>query len=46
VGPGARAEITTTHPERIRCQQCHVPVQTRDGILSYAGNPSPTSEGS
>ena len=24
-GPGARAEIRTTHPERIRCRQCHVP---------------------
>jgi cytochrome c-type protein NapB len=24
-GPAARAEIRTTHPERIRCRQCHVP---------------------
>ena len=24
-GPGARAEIRTTHPERVRCRQCHVP---------------------
>ena len=24
-GPGARAEIRTTHPERARCRQCHVP---------------------
>ena len=24
-GPGARAEIRTTHPERTRCRQCHVP---------------------
>ncbi len=24
-GPGARVEIRTTHPERIRCRQCHVP---------------------
>jgi nitrate reductase cytochrome c-type subunit len=34
-GPGARAEIVTSHPERTRCRQCHVPVTTRDGILSY-----------
>lgn len=24
-GPGSRAEIRTTHPERTRCRQCHVP---------------------
>jgi cytochrome c-type protein NapB len=24
-GPGARAEIRTSHPERTRCRQCHVP---------------------
>lgn len=24
-GPGARVEIRTTHPERSRCRQCHVP---------------------
>ena len=24
-GSGARAEILTTHPERTRCRQCHVP---------------------
>lgn len=24
-GPGARAEIRTSHPERVRCRQCHVP---------------------
>ena len=35
VGPGARAEIVTTHPERTRCLQCHVPVLTQDRILSY-----------
>jgi cytochrome c-type protein NapB len=28
-GPAAREEIRTTHPQRIRCRQCHVPVQTR-----------------
>lgn len=35
VGPGARQGIVTTHPERTRCRQCHVPVTTRDAILSY-----------
>lgn len=25
-GPAARQEIKTPHPERTRCQQCHVPV--------------------
>jgi cytochrome c-type protein NapB len=28
-GPAAREEIRTTHPERTRCSQCHVPVTTR-----------------
>jgi cytochrome c-type protein NapB len=27
-GPGAREEIRTTHPERTRCQQCHVEQRT------------------
>jgi cytochrome c-type protein NapB len=27
-GPAAREEIRCTHPERARCQQCHVPVST------------------
>lgn len=27
-GPAAREEIRTTHPERIRCRQCHLPVTT------------------
>lgn len=26
-GPAAREEIRCTHPERIRCRQCHVPVE-------------------
>jgi cytochrome c-type protein NapB len=34
-GPGARVEILTSHPERTRCRQCHVPVTTRD---VFAGN--------
>ena len=29
-GPGARPEILTSHPERTRCRQCHVPVFTRN----------------
>jgi len=31
-GPAARAEITTSHPERTRCRQCHVPVFTRESF--------------
>ena len=27
-GPGARTAIRTEHPERVRCRQCHVPVET------------------
>jgi|GEM_PF-1376988 len=46
VGPGARAEILTTHPERTRCRQCHVPVTTREGILSYGEMGPDTPEGS
>lgn len=29
-GPAAREEIRTSHPERVRCRQCHVEVQTTD----------------
>jgi cytochrome c-type protein NapB len=46
VGPGAREEIVTTHPERVRCRQCHAPVTTREGILEYGGIGLPTPEGS
>lgn len=28
-GPAAREEIRTSHPERPRCRQCHVPVTTQ-----------------
>jgi hypothetical protein len=31
-GPAAREEIRTSHPERIRCQQCHVAAVT-DGMF-------------
>lgn len=27
-GPAAREEIRTSHPDRIRCRQCHVPRKT------------------
>ena len=36
-GPGAREEVRTTHPERWRCRQCHVPVGTRDEFESGLG---------
>jgi len=36
-GPGAREEIRTTHPERDRCRQCHVPRSTAGGFESAAG---------
>lgn len=26
-GPGAREAIRTSHPERTRCRQCHVPIE-------------------
>jgi cytochrome c-type protein NapB len=45
-GPGARAEILTTHPERDRCRQCHVPVATRDGVLTYGQADPGDPEGS
>ena len=31
-GPAAREEIRTSHPERVRCQQCHVPRATTDAF--------------
>ena len=36
-GPGARAEILTSHPERARCIQCHVPITTRETFPSRLG---------
>jgi cytochrome c-type protein NapB len=32
-GPAAREEIRTSHAERVRCRQCHVP-QVEDGEFS------------
>ena len=39
-GTAAREEIRTTHPERIRCRQCHVPAETRTVFVSGA-SPGP-----
>ncbi|NNF07739.1 MAG: hypothetical protein HKN21_13330, partial [Candidatus Eisenbacteria bacterium] len=36
-GPAAREEIRTTHPERERCQQCHVP-QASQNTFSRQGD--------
>ncbi len=45
-GPGARAEILTTHPERVRCMQCHVPVTTGSLFTSTYARGLPSREGS
>jgi cytochrome c-type protein NapB len=36
-GPAAREEIRTTHPERWRCRQCHVPVTENEAFESSLG---------
>ena len=36
-GPGAREEARTTHPERTRCRQCHVPVTENQVFESSLG---------
>ena len=36
-GPGAREEARTTHPERTRCRQCHVPITDRTVFESSLG---------
>jgi nitrate reductase cytochrome c-type subunit len=36
-GSAAREEIRTTHPERVRCRQCHVPVGSRAQFESLLG---------
>ncbi len=33
-GKAAREEIRTSHPERARCQQCHVPIRSRSTFIS------------
>lgn len=42
-GPGAREDIRTSHPQRSRCRQCHVPVQTRDEFVEngFGRGPNP-----
>ena len=37
-GPGARVEIATSHPERARCRQCHVPVTIAEPFASAMGS--------
>lgn len=37
-GPGAREEVRTTHPERWRCRQCHVPTTVREAFDSESGD--------
>ena len=36
-GPGVREEARTTHPERTRCRQCHVPVTENQVFESSLG---------
>jgi cytochrome c-type protein NapB len=36
-GPGAREGIRTDHPERTRCRQCHVPIESRTEFTSEPG---------
>jgi cytochrome c-type protein NapB len=36
-GPAAREEIRTSHPERTRCRQCHVPVA---GTGTFSSEPA------
>ncbi len=36
-GPAAREEMRTTHPERTRCRQCHVPESSRSSFDSALG---------
>ncbi len=31
-GPAAREEVRTSHPERVRCQQCHLEQRTTDSF--------------
>jgi cytochrome c-type protein NapB len=45
-GPAARAEIVTSHPERVRCRQCHVPVTTGGVFTSTHAEGLVSPEGS
>jgi len=46
-GAAAREEIRTSHPERVRCRQCHVPVGSRAEFETLLGEGlvSPTTGG-
>ncbi len=36
--PGARKDVvSTTHPQRVRCQQCHIPVSTGNTAVNNNG---------
>jgi len=39
-GPAAREEIRTSHPERVRCRQCHLQRQS-DGVFASTAVPNP-----
>lgn len=46
-GVAAREEIRTSHPERVRCMQCHVPQHTRslfESKSSFESKSRPSSE--
>jgi len=45
-GPAARVEIVTSHPERVRCRQCHVPVTTPSVFSSTYAEGLVSPEGS
>jgi cytochrome c-type protein NapB len=47
VGPGAVAEIRTTHPERANCLQCHVPAarDVAEEVFSRQPAPAPAPAG-
>jgi cytochrome c-type protein NapB len=44
-GPGAVAEIRTTHPERADCRQCHVAFQIQAGEFTRPGDAVPGIRG-
>lgn len=45
-GPAARYQISSSHPERDRCRQCHVPVTTRNTFSTTFGVQVPREGGS
>jgi len=44
-GPSARPEIRSSHPERWRCRQCHVPMTTHATFPSDPGGTATGGEG-